>query len=53
MSWKMITGVCIGGVIGFGVGYVIPFSGGTCPFTCNPYVSTVIGALFGTVSTIN
>jgi len=49
---KIILGVIIGAVIGFGVGYFGKCTSGTCPLTSNPYVSTVIGALLGAMVTL-
>lgn len=44
---KIILGLIVGGVIGFGVGYLGKCASGVCPLTSNPIISTIIGALFG------
>jgi hypothetical protein len=45
---RIVTGLLIGGSIGFLAGYFGKCASGTCPLTGNPIVSTIIGALFGT-----
>ncbi len=44
---KIALGILIGAVIGFAVGYFGKCASGTCPLTSNPWISTVVGALFG------
>ncbi|MDD5174608.1 MAG: DUF6132 family protein [Candidatus Omnitrophota bacterium] len=44
---KMILGIVIGGVIGFGIGYFGKCASGACPLTSNPIISTIIGAMIG------
>ena len=44
---KIILGVVIGGIIGFGIGYFGKCASGTCPLTSNPMISAAIGALLG------
>ena len=44
---KIITGVLVGGGIGFLLGYFGKCVSGTCPLTSNPYFSTIVGALVG------
>jgi len=44
---KILIGVLIGAVIGFGIGYFGKCASGICPLTSNPIISTVIGALIG------
>jgi uncharacterized membrane protein YedE/YeeE len=46
---KMLLGLVIGGVIGFGIGYLGKCTSGACPLTSNPIVSTIIGALIGLI----
>ena len=48
----MLLGVIIGGVIGFGIGYLGKCTSGTCPLTSNPIISTIIGAVMGLLLTI-
>ena len=47
MILKLIVGVCVGGVLGFGVYHFIGCSSGTCPLTSNPWISTLVGMIFG------
>ena len=44
---KIVIGAAIGGVIGFGLGYLGKCTSGACPLMSNPAVSTVLGALIG------
>lgn len=52
-SWyrmmRLILGIVIGGGVGFLVGHFGKCAGGACPLTSNPLLSTLIGALVGTV----
>ncbi|HNX82319.1 MAG TPA: DUF6132 family protein [Candidatus Omnitrophota bacterium] len=44
---KVLLGIAIGAAVGFAVGYFGRCASGTCPLTSNPWISTVVGALFG------
>ncbi len=44
---RIITGLVIGGGLGFSYYYFIGCSSGTCPITSNPYGSILWGSLFG------
>ncbi len=44
---RIFAGIAIGAVIGFAIGYFGKCASGTCPFTSNPVVSTILGALIG------
>jgi hypothetical protein len=46
---KIVLGIIIGGLIGYGVGYFGRGASGVCPLTSNPIISIVIGALGGAV----
>lgn len=46
---KILLGVLIGALIGFGVGYFGKCASGTCPLTSNPFISTIIGAVLGLI----
>ena len=46
---KLLIGAVIGGVIGFVIGYFGRCVSGACPLTSNPVVSTIIGALVGSM----
>ena len=47
MKAKIAAGICIGGGIGFALGYYGKCASGTCPLTSNYYISTVIGVAIG------
>lgn len=49
---RVILGISIGAIIGFGIGYFGKCATGTCPFTSNPIVSTILGALIGGMITL-
>ena len=53
ISLKLILGVLIGGVLGYGYYKIIGCSTGSCPITSNPWISTFYGALLGALFTIN
>jgi F0F1-type ATP synthase assembly protein I len=44
---KIILGVVIGGIVGFGISYLVKCTSGACPLTSNPIISTIIGAVLG------
>ncbi len=44
---KIVSGVLIGGVAGYGWHRLVGCSTGACPITANPYISTIYGALVG------
>lgn len=44
---RVIIGVILGAVIGFGVYRLVGCSTGACPLTSNPWVSTILGAVMG------
>lgn len=47
MFLKIISGVVVGGVLGFLYYKLIGCSTGTCPITSNPLNSTLYGAVIG------
>lgn len=47
MTLRIVFGILIGGAVGFALGYFGKCASGTCPLTSNPYVSTIIGIIFG------
>lgn len=47
MTLRIVFGILIGGAVGFALGYFGKCASGVCPLTSNPYVSTVIGIIFG------
>jgi hypothetical protein len=44
---KIIVGVVVGGVLGFGYYKVVGCSSGACPLTSNPWSSTLYGMILG------
>ena len=44
---KLIAGVSLGALAGFGFYYFVGCRGGACPITGNPYVAALYGALLG------
>jgi uncharacterized membrane protein YeaQ/YmgE (transglycosylase-associated protein family) len=49
---KIVLGVSIGALIGFGIGYFGKCASGVCPLTSNPFISAVIGAILGLLITM-
>ena len=47
MILKIILSIVIGGSVGFGLSYLLRGIGSSWAFTCNPYISTPLGALVG------
>jgi len=47
MITRLIAGVVIGGILGFGMYRFIGCSSGACPITSNPWISTIYGMLIG------
>jgi len=52
MILKILTGVVIGGVLGFLYYKIIGCSTGTCPITSKPLNSILYGAVMGLLFTI-
>ncbi len=46
---KIIIGIMVGGLFGFGLYKFIGCSTGACPITSNPWISTIYGAILGLV----
>lgn len=44
---RVIVGVALGALFGFGWYRVVGCSTGTCPITANPWTSTAYGAVMG------
>ena len=47
MMIRLVLGVLVGGLLGYGVYHFIGCSSGTCPLTSNPWVSTILGMVLG------
>ena len=50
--FKIIIGITVGGLIGFGIYKIIGCSTGACPITSNPWISTIYGAILGLLITL-
>ena len=46
-SVKIILGIIVGGIVGYGLYKFIGCSTGACPLTSNPWISTIYGAFLG------
>jgi len=44
---RLLTGVVVGGVLGYAMYRFIGCSSGACPITSNPWVSTIAGMVMG------
>jgi hypothetical protein len=47
MFVRIVLGVVIGGLLGFGYYKMVGCSTGSCPITSSPYTSTLYGAVMG------
>lgn len=47
MMTRLIIGVVGGGLLGYAAYRFIGCSSGACPLTANPWISTIIGMIFG------
>ena len=47
MIVRLVIGILVGGLLGYGVYRFIGCSSGACPITSNPWVSTIVGMVFG------
>ena len=47
MIVRLIMGVVVGGLLGYGVYRFIGCSSGACPITSNPWISTIFGMVAG------
>lgn len=48
-NWIYIVGAIIGAIGGFMYWKFIGCASGTCPLTSSPYISTIYGAVLGTL----
>lgn len=44
---RIVIGVSIGAILGFGYYKFVGCASGTCPITSNPWISTLYGAVMG------
>lgn len=44
---RVVFGILVGGVVGFGYYRLVGCSTGTCPIVSNPWISTLYGAVMG------
>jgi hypothetical protein len=49
---KVVLGISIGALIGYGIGYFGKCASGVCPLTSNPFISAAIGAILGLLITM-
>jgi hypothetical protein len=47
MIVRLIIGLVVGGLLGYGVYRFIGCSSGACPITSNPWISTILGMVAG------
>jgi hypothetical protein len=47
MIVRLIIGVVVGGLVGYGMYRFIGCSTGACPITANPWTSIIFGMVFG------
>jgi len=47
MIFRLVIGAAVGALLGYGAYRLIGCSSGACPLTANPWVSTVLGMVFG------
>ncbi|MEI6149027.1 MAG: DUF6132 family protein, partial [bacterium] len=47
---RLMIGVVVGGVLGYGLYRLVGCSSGACPITSNPWVSTIFGMVIGGLS---
>jgi len=47
MIARLVIGVVVGGLLGYGAYRFIGCSSGACPMTSNPWVSTIVGMVIG------
>ncbi len=50
MMVRLMIGVVVGGVLGYGLYRLVGCSSGACPITSNPWVSTIFGMVIGGLS---
>jgi len=47
MIIRLITGLVVGGILGYGMYRFVGCSSGACPITSNPWISTFYGMVMG------
>ncbi len=48
---KVVVGLALGALFGYGYHRVVGCSSGSCPITANPWTSTAYGAILGLLIT--
>lgn len=51
MKYKNAIGILAGGTLGFAYYWFIGCATGMCPLTSNPWISTIVGGIFGALFT--
>jgi len=49
MILRVLSGVVLGGGLGFGFYKLIGCASGACPLTSNPWISTIYGGVIGAI----
>lgn len=47
MTARLLIGIAVGGLSGYGIYRFVGCSSGACPLTSNPWVSTLYGMVMG------
>ena len=47
MMIRLVIGAVVGGLLGYAMYRFIGCSSGACPLTSNPWISTILGMVFG------
>jgi len=47
MITRVLIGIVVGGILGYGMYRVVGCSTGACPLTANPWISTIYGMTLG------
>lgn len=47
MLLRIVIGIVVGGILGYGLYWFVGCSSGACPITSSPWVSTILGMAMG------
>lgn len=50
MMLRLVIGIAVGGLVGFGLYRFVGCSTGACPITSNPWISTLYGMVMGAMA---